>query len=263
MGEAGREPGRLRVAFTARPLFGPPSAPVHEDCREGLARTVALLAELGHETVEDVPAVDGEACARDFLAILAAETRAAIEEAARLVSRRVSAGDFEAATYALGLLGRATPASGYAAAANRLQLAARAVGAFFGRYDVLLTPTLAQPPVPIGALQPGAGERAAMRVVNALGAGWLLRAAGTAQVLASKTFAWMPYTTLFNATGQPAMSVPLHWNAGGLPIGMQFAGRFGDEATLLRLAGQLERARPWAHRRPPAPASAAAPTVTR
>jgi len=131
------------------------------------------------------------------------------------------------------------------------------------RIDVLLTPTLAQPPVPIGALQPGAGERAAMRVVNALGAGWLLRAAGTAQVLASKTFAWMPYTTLFNATGQPAMSVPLHWNAGGLPIGMQFAGRFGDEATLLRLAGQLERARPWAHRRPPAPASAAAPTVTR
>ena len=250
--EAGREPGRLRIAFTARPLFGAASVPVHEDCREGLARTVALLGELGHEIAEDAPALDGEACAQDFLVILAAETRAAVEEAAGFARRRVSASDFEAATYALGLLGRATPASEYARAANRLQLTARVMGAFFARHDVLLTPTLAQPPVPIGALQPGPAERAAMRVVNALGAGWLLRLAGTARALASKTFAWMPYTTLFNATGQPAMSVPLHWNAAGLPIGMQFAGRFGDEATLLRLAGQLERARPWAHRRPPA-----------
>jgi amidase len=248
--EVGREPGRLRIAFTARPLFGAASTPVHEDCREGLARAVALLGELGHETAEDAPAVDGEACARDFLAILAAQTRVAIEEAARFARRRVSAGDFEAATYALGLLGRAGRASEYAGAAERLQRAARVAGAFFTRYDMLLTPTLAQPPLPIGALQPGPAERAAMRVVNALGAGWLLRLAGTAETLASKTFAWMPYTALFNATGQPAMSVPLHWNAAGLPIGMQFVGRFGDEATLLRLAGQLECARPWAHRRP-------------
>ena len=249
--EAGCEPGRLRVAFTARPLFGPASAAVHDDCRVGLARTVALLGELGHETVEEAPQVDGEACAQAFVTILAAETRAAIEAAAQLAGRRTSPADFEAASYALGLLGRATPASEYANAANLLQVAARGVARFFERYDVLLTPTLAAPPIRIGALQPVGAERAAMRIVNALGAGWLLRRAGTAQALASKTFAWMPYTPLFNATGQPAMSVPLHWNDAGLPIGMHFVGRFGDEATLLRLAGQLERARPWAQRRPP------------
>ncbi len=253
LGEVARPPPRLRIAFTVRPLFGASSAEVHPDCREGLAATVALLGELGHELHEEAPRVDGEACAQAFLGILAAETRAAIEQAARLAGRRPSAADFEAATWALGLLGRATPASDYANAALLLQLAARQVAAFFERFDLLLTPTLAQPPVPLGALQPGPAERAVMRAVNALGAGWLLRRAGLGRALAARTFAWMPYTPLFNATGQPAMSVPLHWNAAGLPIGMHFAGRFGDEATLLRLAGQLEQARPWAQRRPSGP----------
>jgi amidase len=69
--------------------------------------------------------------------------------------------------------------------------------------------------------------------------------------MAARTFDFVPYTPVFNVTGQPAMSVPLHWNVQGLPIGMHFAGRFGDEATLFRLAGQLERARPWADRTPP------------
>ncbi|GMV01545.1 MAG: amidase [Burkholderiaceae bacterium] len=249
-----QEPGPLRIAFTARPLFGAACADVHRDCRDGLANAVALLAELGHALSEEAPRVDGEACAQAFLTILAAETRATIEQAARLAGRRPTPADFEAATWALGLLGRATPASGYAGAALYLQNVARGVGAFFQRYDVLLTPTLSQPPIAVGALQPGASERAAMRIVNALGAGWLLRHTGVVRALALKTFAWMPYTALFNVTGQPAMSVPLHWNAAGLPIGMHFVGRFGDEATLLRLAGQLERARPWARRRPPVPA---------
>jgi len=90
-----------------------------------------------------------------------------------------------------------------------------------------------------------------LRVLNRHGAGWLLRRAGMVRLIADRTFSYMPYTALFNVTGQPAMSVPLHWSAAGLPIGMQFVARFGDEATLLRLGGQLERARPWAQRRPP------------
>lgn len=249
--EAATEPGRLRIAFSTRPLFGDAAGPVHRDCLDGMAGTVALLGELGHELVEEAPTLDGEACAQAFVTILAGETRAAIEWAATLAHRRPSPADFEAETYALGLLGRATPASAYVAAANRLQLAARGVAGFFERYDVLLTPTLAQPPIAIGALRPRAAERAAMRVFNALGAGWLLRRAGALEALAAKIFVWMPFTPLFNATGQPAMSVPLHWNDAGLPIGMHFVGRFGDEATLFRLAGQLERARPWAQRRPP------------
>lgn len=109
---------------------------------------------------------------------------------------------------------------------------------------MLLTPTLAQPPLEIGALQPLPSEQAAMRSINAFGAGWLLRLLRIAKAMAAKNFAWIPYTPLFNITGQPAMSAPLRWNDSGLPIGVQFVGWFGDETTLLRLAGQLERARP-------------------
>ncbi|MFQ5409398.1 MAG: amidase family protein, partial [Anaerolineales bacterium] len=113
------------------------------------------------------------------------------------------------------------------------------------------TPTLAQPPVPIGALQLAGAELALSKIIGRLNAGWLLKAMGIVEQLAAETFDFIPYTPVFNVTGQPAMSVPLHWNDDGLPIGMHFVGRMGDEATLFRLAGQLERARPWADRKPP------------
>lgn len=122
---------------------------------------------------------------------------------------------------------------------------------FFERHEVLLTPTLAKPPALIGALQPTAAETRAMRAVNAVHGGALFKALGVARQLAAKTFEYMPNTALFNATGQPAMSLPLHWNAAGLPIGMQFVARLGDEATLFRLAGQIELAQPWFERVPP------------
>ena len=136
-------------------------------------------------------------------------------------------------------------------AVRTLQLTARTVAPFFAQHDVLLTPTLAAPPALIGALQPSAAEMRVMRIINALNAGWLLNALGVIKAEAAKMFDYMPNTALFNVTGQPAMSVPLHWNAAGLPIGMQFVARFGDDATLFRLAGQLERARPWFERRAP------------
>ena len=90
-----------------------------------------------------------------------------------------------------------------------------------------------------------------MGILSRLNAGWLMKALGVIKPLADKTFEFMPYTPVFNVTGQPAMSLPLHWSAGGLPVGMHFVGRFGDEATLYRLAGQLERAQPWVQRMPP------------
>lgn len=89
-----------------------------------------------------------------------------------------------------------------------------------------------------------------MRIVNALEAGWLLNVLGVIKPLAAKTFHYIPFTPLFNVTGQPAMSVPIHWNKAGLPIGMQFVARFGDDATLFRLTGQLEQVRPWFRRAP-------------
>jgi len=148
------------------------------------------------------------------------------------------------------LLGRSWSAGDYAAAARYLQTWSRQMGAFFENYDVLLTPTLAAPPMAIGALAPTSLESAILTAVARLNAGWFMRASGLVNVLARKSLEFIPYTPLFNVTGQPAVSLPLHWNAAGLPIGVQFAARWGDEATLFRLAAQLEQARPWANRAP-------------
>ncbi len=246
--EVRTDPGVLRIAYTRQPLFG---RNVDADCVEGLEVTARLLESLGHRVEEATPPVAGEACALAFLTIIAAELRADIETAAHLAGRRPQARDFEPATYSLGLLGRATSAADFVSASRTLQLAARRTAPFFEQYDVLLTPTLATAPALIGSLQPTSGETRLMHIVNAANAGWLLKALGVARQLAAKTFDYMPYTPLFNATGQPAMSVPLHWNAAGLPIGMQFVARLGGEAKLFRLAGQLEQARPWFDRVPP------------
>ncbi len=254
--EVGAPPGRLRIAFTTAPLMG--RGPVHADCVAAVADAAALLESLGHQVEEVKVPVDAEAAAVDFVTVIGAQAWAQIEQVSALAGKRPSAADFEPATYAFGLLGRAGGAARYVAALQRLQLLARTLAPLFARHDLLLTPTLGGPPPRIGALQPSSAERALMRVVNALGAGWLLDAVGAIEPLAEKTFAFIPFTPLFNATGQPAMSVPLHWNPQGLPIGVQFAARLGDEATLLRLAAQLEAARPWFKRRPPPGRSAPA-----
>jgi amidase len=245
--EVTREPGRLRIAFTSHPFLG---HEVHEDCRKGLEATMHLLEQLGHEVIEAAPQIDREAFAVAFLTMVAAEARDEIDWAASQAGRKTSFADFEAGTSALALLGQAMSAGDYAKALNYLMASARGVNRFFEGYDVLLTPTLAQPPVLTGSLQPSGAERFLVRLIGRLNAAWLLSALGTIKPVANKTFSFMPYTPVFNVTGQPAMSVPLCWNEAGLPIGMHFVGRFGDEATLFRLAGQLERAQPWIDRVP-------------
>ncbi len=237
------EPGRLRVGYTHEPLFG--HGAMHADCIDGVEATARQIESLGHHVEQATPALDRDRWAMDFVTVLAGQTWAQIEQVAAITGRRPRAADYEPSTYSLGLLGRAIGAGSYVGAVNRLQLAARRLVPYFERFDVLLTPTLGAPPALTGALQPSATEQRLMQIVNAMGAGWLLKALGVIEPLAHKTFGYMPNTALFNVTGQPAMSVPLHWNAAGLPIGMQFVGRFGEDAMLLRLAGQLERAAPW------------------
>jgi amidase len=240
--EVAKEPGRLRIAFTSHPFLG---HNVHQDCLKGLETTVDLLKKLGHELVEASPKIDQEAFAIAFVTMIAAETRDEIDWAAGLAGRKASYSDFETGTSALAMLGQAFSAGQYAHALNYLMASAREVGRFFVDYDVLLTPTLSEPPVITGSLQPSRSERSLVGLVGRIKAAWLLNALGVIKPLANKTFDFMPYTPVFNVTGQPAMSVPLYWNEAGLPIGMHFVGRFGDEATLFRLAGQLERAQPW------------------
>ena len=247
--EVGLPPGKLRIAFSTSPFLAPS---VHPDCVEAVERTVVLLKELGHEVVEATPPLEREPLILAFMQILAGEIRADVEATGRLVGRSLAFADFEASTYVVSLLGKSWSAGDYARAARTLQTWAREVGAFFADHDALLTPTLAGPPPRIGAMKPTPAQAALLEVIGRLNAGWFLKLTGLAQLLAQKSLSFIPYTPMFNVTGQPAASLPLHWNPDGLPIGVQFAARWGDEATLFRLAAQLEAARPWFKRRPPA-----------
>ncbi len=246
--EVTTEPGRLRIAMTSTPFFG---NHVHADCVAALADAAALLRSLGHDVVEAEPVIDGRALRTAFLTVVAAECRADIEWLGQQLKRAPQRHDVEVATWALGLLGRHFRASDYALAVRTLQVAGRTIGRFFTQHDVLITPTLADPPFVIGALQPKPSERTLLSILGALGLGSVIGSGSALNQLADQAFGFIPYTPLFNVTGQPAMSVPLFWNAAGLPIGTHVVGRFGDEATLFRVAGQLERARPWADRLPP------------
>lgn len=246
--EVRRDPGRLRIAVTSTPFFGDT---VHPDCLAALDDAAALLSSLGHHVERAEPVVDGQRLARAFLTVVAAEARADIEWMGEQLRRAPKSADVEVATWALGLVGTAYSASEYATSVRMLQAAGRVTGAFFTQFDLLLTPTLATPPFKIGALQPSFSERLALRLLGSLGLSGALKAAGLLDETARKVFGFIPYTPLFNVTGEPAMSVPLYWNAAGLPIGTQLATRFGNEATLFRIAGQLEQARPWAQRLPP------------
>jgi amidase len=246
--EAMAEPGKLRIAYTHTPFL---SDFVHADCIAGLEATVQLCRELGHELVEAEPATDGHALATAFMVVTFGDTRANIDEAEVQQGRRATARDFEPATWVVSLLGETYTAADFAGAIRYLKGTGRQIGSFFEQYDILLTPTLALPPVVAGSLKPGLIETLAMKSLGRLNAGSLLRRFGRVDETAKEIFRFMPYTILANATGQPAMSVPLHWNPEGLPIGMQFMARFADEATLFRLARQLEQASPWANRLPP------------
>jgi amidase len=216
-----------------------------------LEATVELCQDLGHEMVEAAPQIDGRAFAKAFFTMVCGETRATIHEAAELIGRTATSSEFEPATWAVGLLGTKIPASEFAKSLRYLKLSARQASRFFEEHDVLLTPTLARPPILTGELQPKGSEAVVMKLLGRLNAGSLLKAVARIDVLAEQVFDFIPFTPLFNATGQPAMSVPLYWNDDGLPIGMHFVGRYADEVTLFRLAAQLEQAQPWFDRTPP------------
>ncbi|CAN5695082.1 amidase [soil metagenome] len=225
--EVGAAPGVLRVAFTTE---APTGVPLHQDCVAAVRDAAELCAELGHEVEEGSPVLEGEGIERAFSVLWSAGVASGIDGISRLTGRTPSPEQFEPLTWALYEMGRDFSASDYLLAVSALQRVTRLVAEFFGRYDVWLTPTLAEPPPLLGTFDspPEDPLRGYFRAAS-----------------------YVPFTPIFNVTGQPAMSVPLYWTDAGLPVGAHFAGRFGDEATLFRLAAQLEEARPWSARRPP------------
>ncbi len=246
--EVGRPPGRLRIAWTSTPLLG---KEVDPECVAAVERTATLLGELGHDVEEAAPTLDREQIVRDFQIMVSAEAWADVQLVERIVGRKAGPRDFEAETWLFALLGRQNSADQYSAAMRTLRGLGQTMAGFHERYDVLLTPTLGKPPIPVNSLRATGAEAVMQKLLAALSAGRVAKWLGGLERTADDFFAFIPYTPVFNITGQPAMSVPLEESAAGLPIGMQFAGRFGDEATLFRLAAQLEEARPWANKVPP------------
>jgi Asp-tRNA(Asn)/Glu-tRNA(Gln) amidotransferase A subunit family amidase len=224
--EVTAEPGRLRIGFSAQPLY---DQPVSAECLAALRDAAKLCEDLGHEVAEAAPDYDRAALTRAWLAVVAAHQADAAEDARAYLGRAPGADDLEPWTLTMIAKGRAMTAGQLAATLRTLHLESRKVAAFHETYDIYLTPTLAKPPVAIGEVDMSFGAEA----------DFMPRTAG-----------FSPYTRLANCTGQPSMSVPLYWSEDGLPIGTMFTARFGDEATLFRLAGQLERARPWWGRKP-------------
>jgi amidase len=239
-------PARLRVAFTSVPLLG---GEVHPECRAAVEGAARLLAGVGHDVEEARPDLDAGALARAMVVVATRGVASDVAAASRRAGRRPGPEDLEIQTRGADVLGRALGDEELAAAVAAGARARATMDAFHARYDLLLTPTTPRPPAPLGDLSPGLGERAGLHALIAFPIRAMVRFAvdhfadGPLRVVAN--------TVPFNFTGQPAASVPLHWSADGLPVGVQVVGRYGDEATVLAASAQLEAARPWADRAPP------------
>jgi amidase len=248
LAEVGAPPGRLRIALTKRPHLG--TTPVHPDCAAAADDAAKLLTELGHHVEAADLDIDNAAFVRDFFAIVCLEVAAIVARAEQVVGRRARRRDFETSTWTTAAIGRQKSALAIAMVRDRFDAISRRVASFYESFDLVLSPTLGTPPPLIGALLPKGLEAFGQEALVALHLEALLRLPGLVDASIRRIFAFIPFTPLENVTGQPAMSVPLFWNAAGLPIGVQLAARFGDEATLFRVAAQLETARPWGGRRP-------------
>jgi len=230
LGECERPPGQLRIAIDTTPLTG---VPTHPDCVEAVRRAARLCESLGHAVEEASPDFDRLAFRQATGVVVCANVAYSVDARLAKLGRALGPHDIEANSRASVEYGRSLTAPRYAAAMHTIHQTTRAVARFHAKYDVMLTPTLVAPPVELG---------------------WLDTASLDLATFSDRFSRFWGFTNLQNATGQPAISLPLHWNAEDLPIGVQFVGRFGDDALLLKLAAQIERAQPWFDRRPPRPA---------
>ena len=243
-----RAPRKLRIGFTTTSPLG---TPVHAEAVAAVADAATLLASLGHDVEEAAPDIDGPLLARNYLHVYFGQVPAAMARAYAAGARR---SEFEPLTRLIETLGKATSAGALTSNLGQWNQHARALAAFHQRYDLLLTPTLGHPPVRHGAGDPPKAQQVILDLLDRSGlVGVLARTgllASTVDKIATDSLQYVPFTQLANLTGTPAMSVPLHWTADGLPLGVHFVAPFGREDVLLQLAAQLEQARPWFARLP-------------
>ncbi|MCB9962640.1 MAG: amidase [Hyphomonas sp.] len=232
--EVTRAPGKLKIALWRK---APNGSMPDADAEAGLMATAKLLQDLGHEVVEAGPDLDGEALGKYALFTISANIAAAFDDRGAMLGRAIRDDEMEPITASMARLGRTVPMVELARANNLFNAAAITYEQFLddGGFDLTLSPVTHRAPDKLGTMSLAQDGEAMGKAIAGFGA----------------------HCPIFNQTGCPAMSVPLHWTdptdeaPGGLPIGMMFGGRLGSESLLFRLAGQLEEARPWAGRRPP------------
>lgn len=240
-------PGALRIAFTKRSPLG---TEVHPECIDAVENAARLLTSLGHYVEEAEPAIDGPAMAKSFFMLHFGETSADISELKTMLGRKAVAADLEDAAWVFKLLGDCFSAGDFVLSMRKWNTFARQMGLFLTDYDLYLTPTLAFPPARTAEKKHKPLETLLIKIVGQFSRANFTSMSAIIDELAMESMACNPFTPIANITGLPAMSVPLHWTGEGLPCGVQFIGRFGDEATLFRLASQLEKTRPWFGKRP-------------
>lgn len=223
----GRDPARLRIAWTART---PDDVALHPECRAAVERAAGLAADVGHSVEEAAPELDYDLLRRSMIAVVAANIAEALAPGNLLMPEGAKQDDVEIITWRFAERGSRLSAPDYLRAVAGIRAIRDGLAAFFERYDLLLTPTMAQPPMRLGELDTTVDDFDGFnRAVQP----------------------YVVFTQMFNMAGQPAASLPLHWTPDGLPVGVQLAAPVGEEARLLALAAQFERASPWFDRRPP------------
>jgi amidase len=225
--EVGADPGRLRVGFADRPgLEGFLDDP---ECRAAVAGAARLLESLGHHVEESAPAAMSEQeFLPQFMTIIAADTEATFRAFEMLLGRPIGDEEIEPRNAAYRRAGRELTAVAYLEARMWFGMWARRMADWWNNYDLLLTPTLGAPPPELGWFTAAGPEQEGARVAS-----------------------FIPYTAQFNMSGQPAITLPLHWTPSGLPVGVQLAAAYGREDILVQVASQLEQASPWIDRHPP------------
>jgi Asp-tRNA(Asn)/Glu-tRNA(Gln) amidotransferase A subunit family amidase len=226
VGALERPPRKLRIALMLKDHRG---AALHPECEKAVKGAARLCESLGHIVEEADPQLDLVALRPMNAMISAANTARSMALRWKALKREPDARDVETATWAVYNRGVSITAVDYISAVAAAHAAGRRIAAFLTGYDLILSTVLAGPPPKLGTLDQN----------------------GDVATFAERVNAYLSVTPLHNATGTPAMSMPLHWTADGLPVGVHFAGRYGEEATLLGLAAQLEQAQPWFGRVPP------------
>ncbi len=222
-------PGKLRIALCDTSLTG---QPMHPDCQKAVHEAAKLLADMGHDVTPARPAADHDAMMRAWTVIVGCGTALGVRKAVEARGTPLRDDEVEGITRGAVAFGQTVSGDRYLECIGRIHAYGRQMAAFFLDHDILLTPTMAEPPARIGRFTHNRTDYENYRTGP------------------DGVFVYSPFTAAFNASGQPAASVPLHWSDDGLPIGIHLAAAYGEDARLLSLCADLERACPWAHRRP-------------